>query len=51
MLLGKGHHVYAHWADVSDYGSKDVDSHYEISSSSDDMAVITFILLEVQCVS
>lgn len=26
MLRGKGHHVYAHWGDVSHYGSKDVDS-------------------------
>lgn len=46
MLRGKGHHVYAHWGDVSDYGSSDVDSHDEISSSSDDIAVITLPFLQ-----
>jgi hypothetical protein len=41
MLRGNGHSVYPHLGDVPDYLSSNADSHDELSSSSDDLGVIT----------
>jgi hypothetical protein len=44
MLHGRGKRAFAHRDDVSEYGSSFADSPDEISSSCDDISVITPLL-------